>query len=127
MSAIILNGTTYNGAGGNPYPPDADGGIDLTPRKIGRLLIAANGARSFVNRGAGIVKREWKLTWTNAGTVTYGAVRTLVALTTTFTFTDEFGAPYTVQIEEEDLTAASAFVKYDNTMLYTFSLTVRET
>lgn len=121
--AISLNGTTYNG-GANPLPPDADGGIDLIPRKIGKSFQAANGSRSFVSRSA--TKREWALKWTNANTTTRTAVLALAVLGSTFTFVDEVGGSYTVQTEEKDCQVGTSFVKSDDSMLYNISLTIRQ-
>lgn len=126
--AIVLNGVTYSGPP-NPYPPDADGGSDLSVRKIGRVVEAASGARSFVWRqsaGTGITKREWSLSWTNADTTTRAALLALAAVAGSFPYVDEQGVSYTVQIEEDDLQLSSSFTRYDNAILYNVSLTLHQ-
>jgi hypothetical protein len=126
--AITLNGVTYNG-GANPLGPDSDGGSDLKPMKIGRVLVAASGARSFVWRqsgGSGIIKREWALSWSNANTTTRTALLNLLAVAGTFLFQDEQGAFWTVQIEEEDLKITSSFTRANNTILYNIALTLHQ-
>lgn len=126
--AIVLNGVTYNG-GSNPMPPDSDGGVDATYRKAGRTIEAASGARSFVHRtsaGTPIIKREWTLSWSNMNTTTRSALLSLLAVAGTFTFQDEQGSSWTVQIEEEDLKIASSFTRYNNAILYNASLTLHQ-
>jgi hypothetical protein len=122
MSALVINGVTYNGAGGNPHPPSK---APFTLKRIGRTLVAANGARTFVDRGTD--KRVWVLSWENADPADRTAVRALALLSTTFTFTDEEGVSYTVQVEEDDAyTHEPSFTKSDNGLLYDLSITLRQ-
>jgi hypothetical protein len=127
MAAIIINGTTYNGSGGNPLPPSKN---PMTIAKIGKTMVNANGGRVFVARvvaGVPIRKRTWVLSWEKATSVERNAVRALVALATTFTYADEEGTSYTVQVEEDDpYNHAASFTKADNSLLYDLSITLRE-
>lgn len=118
MSAIILNGTTYSG-GANPYPPSK---IEEVSKKVGKTLIMASGVRAFV--GPGTVKEGWKLSWEVVNTTTRAAAKALVALTATFTYTDEFGVGHTAQCEADDQTRGTAFTKADNSILYDLQLTI---
>lgn len=119
--AIALNGTTYNGSGGNPQPPDANG-IRRTDTKVGTLLIAASGRRHWVSRNA--VKPTWELTWTNCSAATRNAVRTVAALNTTFTFVDDDGTSWTCQCEDDAFEQQTSFTKHDGTSLYNVKITM---
>lgn len=124
--AIIINGTTYNGAGGNPTPPSK---IEMTMIKVGKTKVNANGGRTFVARaiaGVPIRKRTWVLSWEKATSVERNAVRALAAVATTFAFTDEEGTAYTVQIEEDAYGHSPSFTKADNSLLYDLSTTLHE-
>jgi hypothetical protein len=127
MSAIILNGTTYDGLSGRPCPPSTN---DMTIAKIGKTMVNANGGRTFVARAVGgvpIRKRTWVLAWEKATSVERNAVRALVAVAAAFTYTDEEGTSYTVQVEEDDpYQHAPAFTKHDNSLLYDLSITLKE-
>lgn len=127
MAAIVINGVTYDGAGGNPHPPSK---IDLTIQKIGKTMVSANGGRTFVARTSGgvpIRKRTWTLSWEHGSTVDRNAVRALLAVATTFTYADEEGTSYTVHVEEDDAyTHAPSFTKADNSLLYDLSITLKE-
>lgn len=123
MANISLNGTTYSGTPlslGAPWKPSK-----ITRRiiKIGTTNIAANGTRTLVLRGN---KSEWDLEWEKVDAITRNAIRTLHALSTTFTFVDEDGASWTVQTEEGDQEDTTAFTSPSNTQYYDTSITLRQ-
>lgn len=121
MAAIILNGTTYNSAGGNPQPPSK---ISEPVTKIGITLVAASGVRHFMSASAR--KHAWTLSWEKANSVTRAAVDALHALNTTFTYVDEFGTSNTVQCEEDERTQDTGFTTAANTILYDLELILHQ-
>jgi len=123
-SNLVLNGTTYSGTPLTPATPRKPNGIDLEFAKVGTTLIAADGTRRFVARGT--TKRTWKITWERAAEATRSALRTLAALTTTWTFVDQLGASYTVQTEQDDYTEDYAATDLAGNLYYDITLTVRE-
>lgn len=123
-SNLVLNGTTYSGTPtslSNPWKPDS---LDLQIAKIGPTLVADDGTRRFVSRGTS--KKTWKITWNRANETTRAAVRTLAALTTTWTMVDQLGTSYTVQTEQDDYTEDYAMTTIANDLRYKLELTVRQ-
>ena len=82
MAAITLNSTTF-------YPSD----VQETFEKIGVVFEAANGNRRFLHRAN---KRSWNISFQSVPLATVVALRTIAALTSTFTFTDENSNSFTV-------------------------------
>lgn len=82
MASISLNATSFT-----------PGGIDEDREKIGSAIQAANGARRFAHRA---IKRSWTLTWSGVTATVRDQVRTIYALTTTFTYVDENSNSITV-------------------------------
>ena len=124
MGNLVLNGTTYSGTPNTPATPRKPDSISVKVGKIGVTLVAANGRRRFVSRGA--VKRTWDVEWKGARESTRAALRTLHQLTTTWSFTDELGSSYTVQTEQDDLDESYAFTDPSNNYYYDLKLTIRE-
>jgi hypothetical protein len=123
MANIILNGTTYSGTPASPGTPWKISSIQETTRKIGTVNVAADGTRTFVQRGT---KREWALRWDKVPENTRAAVAALAVLASTFTFTDEHGTSYTVQTEEDSYNSATAFTSGANVEYYNLDLTLRQ-
>lgn len=123
-SNLVLNGTTYSGTPLTPGTPRKPDSIDLEDEKIGVVLVADNGARRFVLRGT--QKKTWTIAWKGAGEATRSALRTLAALTTTWTFVDQLGVSYTVQTEQNDYTENYAFTDPSNNIYYDLTLKVRQ-
>ena len=121
MAAIILNGTTYNGAGANPQPPSK---ISKPSVKVGITLPAASGVRHFMS--AGVRKHAWTLSWETANATTRAAVDTHHALNTTFTFVDEFGLSNTVQCEDDERKQDTGFTTAANTILYDLEIVLHQ-
>jgi hypothetical protein len=117
VSAFIINGVTYDGAGGNPRPPSK---VEKAREKAGKSLKMASGLRVFI--GAGTPKNGWRFSWANANEATRAAVGVLPALTTTFTLVDQSGASHTVQMESDEQTEATAFTTATNAILYDLTL-----
>jgi hypothetical protein len=123
MANISLNGTTYDGtpaAGSNPWKPASITRRDI---KIGVTNVAADGTRTLVLRG---IKREWDIEWEKVNATTRNALRTLHALTTTFTFVDEDGTSWTVQTEEGDHEDSTAYTSGANVQYYDTKITLRQ-
>jgi hypothetical protein len=130
-SDLIMNGVTYDGTpSANPTHPRKPTGLTRKEEKIGRVLVAANGARTWVQRVDGssnpIRKRTWEIAWDKANETTRAALRTLNALATTWTFVDQLGTSYTVQTEAEDYEEEYAMTDSANNLYYRCKLTVRE-
>ena len=122
-SDLVLNGTTYDGTpatSGHKWKPTK---ITFKDPKVGVVLEAASGKRRYVHRG---LKRTWEITWDIADASTRGAVRTLAALTTTWSFTDQLGVSYTVQTEPGDYSEEYKRTDPSGNLYYALKLTVRE-
>lgn len=116
-SIVTLNGTQI-------FPTN----IQHTMVKIGKVQIAANGARTFLHRatsgGAPIFKNEWSLTFDGLTEARRAALKTLALLTTTMTFVNELGVSYTVQIEEDAYSAGIARVSGATGLTLYYSVTL---
>lgn len=123
-SNVILNGVTYDGTPvTNPTHPYKPIGIDVADSKIGVSLVAASGKRRFVQRG---IKKTFTLSWKLTNETTRSAVRTLAELSTTFSFTDQFGIVRTCQTEADDYRESYAMTDPAGNLYYDVTLTVRE-
>ena len=125
MPAVTLNGNAFNGT-----VSDADSvrrapqKATPKPRKVGKTLEAASGARTFMYRGG---KTDWELAWEKVPEVTRAAVRAVFDLTTTFPYIDPSGASWTVQCEETDYQEELDVTLPDGTTrYYNVRLTVRQ-
>lgn len=85
MAPVTLNGTQV-------YPSN----IEQTTDRIGTAIEAANGARRFAHRA---YKRTWTITWEAIPEADRATVRTIAALTSTFTFQDETGTSFTAFVD----------------------------
>lgn len=115
MASISLNGTSFTPSG-----------IDEAREKIGSVIAAANGSRRFAHRAH---KREWTLTWTNVAATVRDAVRTIYALTTTFTYVDENSNSITVLCLPGGFQSSVSLISYEGgalTLRYTVTLKVSE-
>lgn len=100
MANLIINAITFSGT------PDGAGnqsawkptGYQVSQEKIGQTLVSANGSRTRVERNA--VKRTWRVRWEKTNTATKDTLKTIAALMTTFSFSDDAGATWTVQVED---------------------------
>lgn len=104
MPSIALNGTTF-------YPSN----INESYTKAGRELAAADGTLNLVLRGA---KSSWDLTWERATAATRTSVKAIAQLTSTFTFTDEFGTSYTVAVPLEGFSSSISLIAGSGPDLY---------
>lgn len=121
MSALVINGVTYDGIGANPQPPSK---ISEPVTKIGITLVAASGVRHFMSTGNR--KHTWTLSWEKANATTRLAVNALHTLNTTFTYVDEFGTSSTAQCEDEERKQDTAFTTAANTILYDLELVLHQ-
>lgn len=112
MAAPTLNGTTF-------YPSD----IQRRTKRTGTLTVAANGARTWTQRGT---KQEFVVSWRLVDNTIRAAIQTIANLTTTWTFVDENGASYTVQCEGEPIDAAVGLIDGAGDPLYDVTLTFFE-
>jgi hypothetical protein len=114
MASVTLSGGTF-------YPTT----VARKQRKAGRELVAADGTLNLVLRGT---KFEWELGWERVTDVVMGTIYAVAALTTSFTFVDQHGTPYTVAVplegysDEVSLIAAGG----PTTLYYDVSLTIRQ-
>lgn len=122
-SDLIINGTTYSGTPASPANPYRPMAIEVSVEKIGKVIVAANGNRTWVHQS---IKRTWTISWEKASETTRAALRALHLLTTTFTFTDQFGTSYTVQTEADDLKENTAHSDRANAYFYDLTLIVRQ-
>lgn len=117
MAGIFLNGTEF-------FPSDAPKEVT----KIGALQVAANGARTWVQRVDGannpILKRSWRLTWKMVGESTRAAVEAVALLATTFAYVDQHGTSYTVQCEEQPYRDGVVDIGPDGTLYYDVDLEI---
>jgi hypothetical protein len=124
MAHIILNGTTFNGTptsgSASAWQPT---GYNQQRGKIGTTLVAANGTRNRVERS--VVKRVWTLQWDRANAATRGTLRTIAALTTSFSFTDVDSTVYTVQVEEP-LEETFGFIDGTSTQYWDMTLVLHQ-
>lgn len=128
---LIMNGVTFNGTPianlSNPRKPS-----ELTVKnvKVGAVHVKADGSRVWIQRLDGssspINKKVWLVGWPRANELTRDALRTLNELDSTWTFTDQLGASYTVQTEAEDLEEEYAGTGAGGEIWYSMKLTVRE-
>lgn len=95
INAITFSGTPDGAGNASAWKPT---GYVPTQEKIGATLVSANGTRTRVERNA--VKRTWKISWERTNTATKDTLKTIAALMTTFSFSDDTGASYTVQVED---------------------------
>lgn len=100
MSHLIINSITFSGTADGAGNQDAwqPNAYERTYDNIGVTLVAANGTRNRVRRGA--IKRVWTIGWARTNLATLNTLRTIQALNTTFPFTDVHGTSYTVQTED---------------------------
>lgn len=115
MATISLGGTSFTPSG-----------VDMAREKIGTAIQAANGSRRFAHRAH---KREWTLTWTNVTAAVRDQVRTVHALTTTFTFVDQNSNSITVLCLPGSYQESVSTISYEGaavTLRYTVTLKVSE-
>ncbi len=115
MATISLNGTSFTPSG-----------IDMAREKIGSVITAANGARRFAHRAH---KREWTLTWANVTATVRDQVRTVYALTTSFTYIDENSNSITVLCLPGGYQETVSLISYEGgavTLRYTVTLNLSE-
>lgn len=94
VTKIQLNGTQFTA-----------GDVQETRVKIGTAIQAANGARRWAHRAD---KRGWSISWPTATLAELTSIRTIAALTATFTFIDENAASYTVMCQDSPLKSSVA-------------------
>lgn len=117
--AIVLNSVTF-------YPSD----VALERSKIGVTLTAANGTRRFVHRLSGatrIYKNVWEISWQTVSTSVRTAVLAVYAVTSTFVFTDQFGASWAVQCEDGGYTETVSLIAGNGDLYYDITLKVFQT
>jgi hypothetical protein len=112
VPAPIFNGTTL-------YPSS----ISRTTRRSGSLAIAANGSRTWTNRGT---KQEWTIEWNNVSSSVRSSVITIAHLTIDWTFVDERGISYTVHSEGDPIDIATGHVLQDGDVTYDLTLRIYE-
>lgn len=112
MPAPVFNGTALN--------PSS---ISRTTRRVGSLVVAANGARTWINRGT---KQEWTVEWVNVTSTIRSSVLTIAALTSDWTFTDERGSSFTVHCEADPIDIATSVIMRDGDVLYDITLRLYE-
>lgn len=81
---IYMNGTQFN-------PSE----VEITEDKIGESRRMGDGTLRYYHRA---VKRKWSIKWTGLRETYLPAIRTIFALTTSFTFTDYDSVSYTVLV-----------------------------
>lgn len=129
MPAITLNATSFAGT-----VFDADSVLraptqmpKLEIDKIGPVLVAENGARTFIRFGQ---KARWAITWKRVPDATRAAVKAVFDLTSTFVFVDSGGTSHTVQCEPGDYTeecdTGATLPTSPPTYYYDVTLVVRE-
>lgn len=121
-SDISLNGTVFSGNPNNaaPWRPSA---IEEVIDKAGVVIVAENGNRTLVQRA---IKRGWSIHWKATNETTRAALAALAVLATAFTYSDEHGTSYTVQIEPGDHQCATAYSNTANAFFYNIDLTIHE-
>ena len=100
MAAVSLNGIAFTGlpnGSGNQSGWQPTSYQEILER-VAVTLVAANGTRNRVERG--VIKRQWVLKWEPCNLATSTTLRTLMSVTTTWTFTDFVSGGYSVQTEE---------------------------
>jgi hypothetical protein len=112
VPAPIFNGTTL-------YPSS----ISRTTTRSGSLAIAANGARTWTNRGT---KLQWVIEWNNVSSTVRSSVITIAGLTTDWTFVDERGISYTVHTEGDPMEITTARVIKGGDVMYDITLRIYE-
>ena len=118
---IRLNGTIYSGTAVDLAAPCAPVSIEPTLSKIGTLIKGKDGTRNWMHRGH---KRGWVIRWEDAPAATLAALETIYQLTTTFIYRDETGTSYTVQCDEDSLTASTGTIDMNENVYYTITLTI---
>lgn len=118
MADIEINGNTYDNT---TFSKPVSIGVETV--KIGTSIVAANGSRTFVQRG---YKYQWTIRWEKVTEATRLALAIVAALSTTFEFVDTAGTSYTVQTEEGDHTQETAFADIAGTQYYDIDLTLRQ-
>lgn len=119
LNSISFNGDVYSNPTTTRRAPKL---VTPKPRKIGKAMIAASGARTWVHRSA---KTDYELEWENVAELTRAAVRAIFDLTTTFTAVLPVGTA-TYQCEEQDYTEKEAFTMPDGTRYYNITLLLRQ-
>jgi hypothetical protein len=120
INAVTFTGNVYSDPATVRRAPKL---ITPKPRKIGKAMVAASGARTWVHRTE---KVDQLLEWENVAELTRAAVRAVFALTTTFSATMPTGTA-TYQCEDEDYTEDEAFCMPDGTRYYNVTLLLRQT
>lgn len=100
MADLIIAGTTYSGSPTNTANPQRPVDIDHEVIKVGRLLEAADGSTSWVQRA---YKNKFTINWgKKANLTTRTAVIALYLTSTTFSYTHFDGGVYTVLTVGDD-------------------------
>lgn len=117
MATISLNGTTFT--------PMA---VSEQQTKKGTEQESLNGTQRFVHRAT---KREWTISWKTVSSTVRASVAAVYALTTSFTFIDQFGTSYTVLCKPSGFRSQSSAISTlpsptNPTIYYDLDLTVAE-
>lgn len=119
MAGIFLNGIEF-------FPSDAPKALI----KVGAVQVAANGARTWIQRLDGsnnpIHKRTWSLAWKGVGSSVRTAVEGIALLGTTFPYIDQHGASYTVQCEDAAYSDSVSDIGPDGTLYYDLTLEIKQ-
>ena len=123
-SNFVINTVSYTGTPASPATPFKPSSYTMTDTKIGKVVINANGGRTFVARS--VQKKTFTIGWELCHETTRAALRTLAELTTVFNFTDQLGTVYVCQVENDDY--EEEWVKSDaaNNPLYNCKITLRQ-
>lgn len=99
--------------------------VEVSFEKIGTTKRAANGKLYFYFRA---LKRMWNIEWSNLPEGSLSAIRTIGALTSSFTFIDEFGASFTVIVPPGGYSAemSAERISLANVFYYDVSLQLEE-
>lgn len=123
-SAIVIAGTTFDGLPNGPAHPYKPNKVTFGVRMIGRSLPGKDGTQRWLHRA---FKHVFTITWEKASVGTLNATRTIRLLTASFTYTNEFGASFTViNSGEDDYVEEFAFTSGGGVDYYNLALTLRE-
>src|SRR5262245_27025272 len=111
-TAITLNGVTF-------YAKD----IKVEQARIGATIRAANGKRRFALRA---VKRQWTIEFDNLLIANLSSLRTIHALSSTFTSLDENASSIDVLCQEQPLSSSVNLLRPDGRVYYNATIVILE-